>query len=389
MEVQPSVPFECTESKAGNLKYDIYPTKIYTDAAHNCYVEVRQTCPMTLITNAHIRAEEVTKNVWSMQKGDEIKTCTEIDQIALSLFMNSFLGDIEKEGEKKDLTFYYDVAPNIHNGRQNTETVITCYRESSMGICVPEKDKRYRCFSLESRLLALYSTYHGLSSKRDDRNKVTLRHLDNIKKECVINISNQFEVQSIFLEGYFLIVGSYVNGPNLSGIVKNKYRIDIYDAEQFSNDKNNDTNINVFYYLGIDIEEKESENIENEQAKSKDPLFKLITVEGGFLFLQNQRTKEYILPSFSFRSKYTKKEGNILTTYSLNPILDNKDSKISVVQPVSPQPTSQPPSKNTQQTSIESKKSLLRNSYVQIGIGGSTILLFVLLYYGYHNKKCF
>jgi hypothetical protein len=301
---------------------------------------------------------------------------TIIDEARLRLLMNTFLGKIEKDQDRPSLD--YTIQPNIDTEKP---TIIECCRhaKSAMGVSSSE---RYRCFSLESRLLAIYSTAFNSSCPKpyDKRYQITLQHLDNPLKKHTIFTNEDLEIQSIFLDGPYLIVGS--NHGQYSDN-KHTYRIDIYDAREFSNNANILTSANdnssVSYFLGIDIEidaqfsAETQENIKNKYAPCK-----LLTINNNCCVLEITQTtddqssddiKHIRIPFLNVNKENINIDGYQIT-YRKQPIIES----------VKPNAAENKEAQNTV------SQNWYHNKQLQIGVAG-TALLIILLYYGYHNKK--
>lgn len=268
----------------------LYPTKRYQDDQGH-YVELIQSFPVRLNTNFFIEAKMEYK--YDPYLAFENRKYSKINKSRLSLLMNSFLGDIQIKN-RKSLPWYCTVR---ENSDKNNPTIIECYREHTRDN-IPYKV--FRFFSINHRLLGTYSTYFDEAAIGNDLNFIDYRHtiflrqLSNVLKERVININKYFNIESIFLQDYFLIVGSYVPGPYDTDD-KNKYHIDIYDAKKFATNPKaldqDDKNSDVPYYLSIDIEDK----LTNKDIWKKYPTFKLVTItDDGYCILQNQITKAHV-----------------------------------------------------------------------------------------------
>lgn len=379
-------PFKLKKQIEGDLTNGIFPSKRYEDK-NGYFVEVQQSFPMQLKTNYDIEAQEVTENNVPM-------TYVKIDNNALSLLMTSLLGDIEEDAEKKHPNLYYDVKVNtVDNVRTKSETIITCYGEN----------KRYCCFSLESKLLAKYSTYFDPSINKDDRDKIFLHHLNNMEKKAILNIAKNLKVDSIFFNHQFLIVGSHIYDSTGQKIINNQYHIDLYNTiDMLRLDINSNQ---VWHYLSIDIQKPEK-NIETE------PLFKLISVNADYYcILQNLKTKHYTYISYLSRLIeldtfcYPKSDLTIDFLFSKPKEIapeesvaipnQNKNNNSQTIEPNCNDQKKEPIQNKlekqlSQPSSINEvkKNNYLHNRYVQIGIGGSAIILFILLYHRCHHKKC-
>ncbi|HTM05708.1 MAG TPA: hypothetical protein VL201_00545, partial [Patescibacteria group bacterium] len=373
-------------TKIYNLTIDKKIPVIRYENKHAQFVEVQQTCPIILTTNFFIKVEQKSAqdiyNYTEDQRLEEIDFCfdpdrfiTVVDEDALRLFMNTFLGNIETN--QSDLRVYYRVQENID---PQVDTVIKCCQYAKEAFGVPSS-KTYRCFSLESRLLATYSSAFSPSCPEpyDERYQILLQHLDNKEKKYTIKTNEDLTIKSIFLKESYLIVGS---SSHRYSDKKSQYHIDIYDATKFSKNSemltSSDTHNSVDYFLGIDVEIDAQYTAETqENIKFKHVPCKLLTIKDGccvLLLKEKEETEHYLYIPFLDEKEEKRNIHGYSITYRKNPIPESIPQSIS---------KSIPESKSLTQNN---KPHWFKKHCIPIGTVGT--IVFALLLYGYHNKKC-
>ncbi|RTL07096.1 hypothetical protein EKK58_02875 [Candidatus Dependentiae bacterium] len=264
-------PFKLKSSEMKKFDNGEYQVKRYENL-NGYFIEQRQSFPVVLIT-------------------DFFRESIVVNQQVLSVFIKTFLGDIGIQED--ELQLYYNVMTAEKTSLKN----IVCYGNTKIFMGMPSCDQ-YKVFSPETRLLAKYNTYYNMDTQLDHLNKVILHHLDNNAKKRTVKISQQFKINSVFVEDYYLIIGSYIVTSDHK-YATNKYRIDVYNAEQFS--KNNDVsesngNSNdLAYAVGMNICIP-SKDLTHDEAQSNKPIYKIETIFNDanniYCVMLNQVTKK-------------------------------------------------------------------------------------------------
>ncbi|HTM06471.1 MAG TPA: hypothetical protein VL201_04470 [Patescibacteria group bacterium] len=319
-----------TMAKHQTAKKDgIIPITVYENL-HEYYVGIRQTFPMELETNVRIKQIKRPTNYDVEGKILEEICPDEPDPKSLNAFLKSFLGKENETSTNFLLKLPYTVEfPKT----ENQPTIIKCCHMNNT---------QFHCFSLVSKLTAVYF--------KNESSEIRLHPLNDNSKERTLKFNPSLQLQALFLQNCFLIVGYKVIHPNS----KIKYHIDIYNAEAFAGPNSpatDEKNSDVPYHMSIDIKHEKTD---------KNSTFNLLTIDGFFCVLQTNKTKE---PFFiNFLNTLPKVE-----TAAFFQIIYSKENSFSISEK-------------------SDKKSWFHNSYVQIA-GITAIVLFFGVFYTYFYKK--
>lgn len=303
------------------------------------------------------------------------------------MFLKNVLGVFDKKFSTQYMV-YENTIPTV-------PTIIECCSDDKNG------NKSFRFFSQQYRLAGRYDIHCDLSyimydqlEPKEDGHKILLYHLDDLSKKRVIQINKWFKIESVFLEKYFLVFGSFVYENFIKA--KNKYHIDIYTAEEFCKygdmplldgeiENLNSEQHDVSYFLSIDIEKQ---NMTNEEKNAFEPIFKLLTIlDDQYCILYNQATSQNV--KISFLDNQTSQKiiiDDLTIIYNTNN--PTKQRKQAMPPAVHLNPTLSYDNKKINPTTH--KKRWLENNYVKIGVATISIATFVMLFiFAYSHKKGF